>query len=99
MPNMNSIVPVDTMLKKHSYQLSVLQKVNLFIASEDSTENILLSVMRYLLDALECFAAQLYRLSTSDDELWLYLEVGSGTKLVTQTIDIFSIEEINIVSD
>jgi len=81
------------------HQLTVMQAVNQLIASGNSTEKILQTVLNFLLDPLDYKAAQIYQLSISGKDVWLYLEAGAGTKPVTQTIDIFSVEESNIIND
>ncbi len=84
---------------KQPRQLAVFNQVNRLMASAESAENILQAALRYLLDALPYDAAQIYQLAPSNKDLWLYLELGSGSKPVTQNVDIFSVEEQNIVSD
>jgi GAF domain-containing protein len=58
-----------------------------------------LSALHHLLHTLDYQAGQIYRLSPTGNDLWLYLELGPGTKPVTQNKDIFSIDESNIISD
>ena len=84
---------------KHLQQLLVYQEVNELITSDDTTENILLSVLQHILNSFDYCAAQIYQLSPSNEDLWLYLELGPGSKPVTQNTDIFSINEQNIISD
>ncbi len=84
--------------QKYISQLNILQKINQLIASGENTKPIIETILNQLLE-LGYQAAQVYQLSTADNDLWLYLERGSGSKPVTQYPDIFSIEEENIVSD
>jgi GAF domain-containing protein len=80
--------------------LAVLQEASQIIATaEGTTDEVLLAVLQRLMTELEYCAVQVYRLSSSGSDLWLYLEQGSGSKPVTQNVDIFSIDEQNIVSD
>ena len=79
-------------------QLEVMQEINQLIGSDEKVEVVLESALHHLLHTLSYQAAQIYRLSPSGKDLWLYLEIGSGSKPVTQIRDIFSIEEENIVS-
>lgn len=85
--------------KKHLQQLAVYQEVNELIASEETIENILLTIFRRILNGFDYCAAQIYQLSPSNEDLWLYLELGPGSKPVTQNRDIFSVNEQNIISD
>ena len=74
--------------------LAVLQEASQIIATaEGTTEEILLAVLQRLMAELEYCAVQVYRLSSSGSDLWLYLEQGSGNKPVTQNVDIFSVDE------
>ena len=79
-------------------QLEVMQEINQLIGSDEKVEAVLESALHHLLHTLDYQAAQIYRLSLSGQDLRLYLEIGSGSKPVTQIRDIFSIEEENIVS-
>ncbi|MDH3675338.1 MAG: GAF domain-containing protein, partial [Anaerolineae bacterium] len=80
-------------------QLAVLQHTSrLIAANESSAEDILLSVLGHLLDDMGYRAAQIYRISASSSDLWLYQEVGPGSKPVTQNRDVFSLDDQNIVS-
>ncbi|RMF01840.1 MAG: GAF domain-containing protein, partial [Chloroflexi bacterium] len=84
---------------KQVRQLALFQEINQLVASNNSTEYIVQQSLNLMLDYLGYCAAQVYQLSTGGDDLWLYLEVGAGHKPVTQTGDIFSIDETNIISD
>ncbi|MCP5078097.1 MAG: GAF domain-containing protein, partial [Psychromonas sp.] len=87
-----------TKQKSNDY-LNILQEVNHLIAADETTETILSTALSHLLNPLGYYAAQIYQLSTPDYDLWLYLEHGNGTKPVTQMVDIFSLNEENIISD
>ncbi|GAB4424892.1 MAG: hypothetical protein Kow0031_04160 [Anaerolineae bacterium] len=84
---------------KRLLQLEVLQQVNALISSDEPTEAILQAILEVLVTRLGYSAAQIYQLTATEKDLWLYLETGHGRKPVTQTIDIFSVDEINIISD
>lgn len=88
-----------TELEKQALQFTVLQEVNRLIAADWPTEKTLLAVLQVLIDTFEYRAAQIYQLSPSNDDLWLYVELGPGLKPVTPTTDIFSVDEKNIISD
>ena len=80
-------------------QFDVLQAVNRLISSEDATESILKSVLSLLFNRMSYQAVQIYQLTTTEKDVWLYLETGNSRKPVTQSMDIFSIDEVNIISD
>ncbi len=84
---------------RYSRQLEVLLVANQLIASGETLETVISSILNNLLNIIGFSAAQVYQLSPSNNDLWLYLECGSGTKPVTQNTDIFSVEEENIISD
>lgn len=86
-------------LKKQSCQLTLLQTVNELITSENTVEEILPEILDTLLGVMGYAAAQIYQLSMAGSDLWLYLESGQGSKPVTQSSYIFSIEEHTIISD
>jgi GAF domain-containing protein len=83
---------------KYARQLEVLQEVSQAINSDQKTETVLEAALHHLVHTLDYQAAQIYRLSPLGKDLWLLLECGVGTKPVTQTPDLFSIDEDNIVS-
>jgi GAF domain-containing protein len=83
---------------KYARQLEVIGQVNQLIGLGEKLEVVLEAALRHLLDTLGYQAAQIYRLSLSGNELWLYLELGSGSSLATASPDIFSVDEENIVS-
>lgn len=83
---------------KYARQLEVIQEISRNISSGEKMELILETALHYLVHLLGYQAAQIYRLSPSSKDLWLFLEYGPGSKLVTQNPDIFSVEEDNIVS-
>jgi len=83
---------------KYARQLEVIQDISRNISSKEKLELVLETALHYLVDLLGYQAAQIYRLAPSGKDLWLFLEYGSGSKPVTQTPDIFSVDENNIVS-
>ncbi len=83
---------------KYACQLKVTQEINQLIGSDEKIEYLLQSALHHLQDTLGYYATQIYRLSPAGKDLWLYMEMGSGSKPVTQNADIFSIEEENIIS-
>ncbi|MEW5956528.1 MAG: GAF domain-containing protein [Chloroflexota bacterium] len=84
--------------EKLAIQIKVFQEISRLIGQEDKTEIIIQAALHHLLETLNYHAAQIYRLSPSGKDLWLYLELGSGSKPVTPNVDVFSIDEDNIVS-
>jgi GAF domain-containing protein/response regulator RpfG family c-di-GMP phosphodiesterase len=88
----------NTLALKHSRQLQLMGQISHVIGAGEKVEVILQSTLQHLLHIFTFQAAQIYWLSPSGRDLWLYLERGSGTKPVTQTNDIFSINEDNIIS-
>ena len=88
----------ENLAEKYAMQIKVYKEISQLIGQEDKIENIIQAVLGRLLEALNYHAAQIYRLSPSGKDLWLYFELGSGSKPVTQNADIFSVEEDNIVS-
>jgi GAF domain-containing protein/CheY-like chemotaxis protein len=87
----------ENLAKKYAMQIRAYKEISQLIGQEDKIENIIQAVLRHLLETLNYHAAQIYRLSPSGKDLWLYFELGSGSKPVTQNVDIFSVEEDNIV--
>lgn len=83
---------------KYARQLELMHEISQNINSGEKIELVLESALHHLLHTLGYQAAQLYRLSPSGKDLWLFLECGSGSKPVTQTPDLFSVDEDNIVS-
>ncbi|NJN93283.1 MAG: GAF domain-containing protein [Anaerolineales bacterium] len=83
---------------KYARQLEVIQDVSRNISSTEKMELVLETALHHLVHLLGYQAAQIYRLSPSGKDLWLFLEYGAGSKPVTQNPDIFSVEEDNIVS-
>ncbi|MCB0190721.1 MAG: GAF domain-containing protein [Anaerolineae bacterium] len=86
-------------IKKSSRQLTLFQAVNALITSEDTAENILRDVLHTLLDTLGYAAAQIYKLSVTGEEVWLYLESGSSSKSVDQNSSTFSLEELKSIRE
>ncbi|MBN1217773.1 MAG: GAF domain-containing protein [Anaerolineae bacterium] len=85
--------------QKYARQLELIEEINRIIGSKTQAETTLQAALEHILQNLDYTAAQIYRLSPTGNEVWLYLELGSGTKPATQNQDIFSIEESNIISD
>ena len=92
-------ITYQNLAQKYARQLQAIEEINQIIGANEQTETALLAALHHLLHTLDYRAAQIYRLSPSENELWLYLELGPGAKPVTQNKDIFSIEESNIISD
>jgi hypothetical protein len=67
-----------------------MQEINQIIGSDEKVEIVIESALHHMLCKLDYQAIQIYRLSLSGKELWLYLEIGS-TSDVSQFSDIFSI--------
>ncbi len=88
-----------TIAQRYARQLAVVQDINRILGSNEQTDTALTSALEHLLNTLGYQAIQIYRLSPSGSDLWLYLESGHGTKPVTQNKDIFSIDEHTIISD
>ncbi len=84
---------------KYSRQLEVMQKISQVLGLDEKVEIILQTALHHLLHTLGYRAAQIYRLSPSGRDLWLYLELGPGHKPITQTTDLFSVEEENIIGE
>jgi signal transduction protein with GAF and PtsI domain len=80
-------------------QLEVTRQISQLIGSDEKVEIILQTGLQFLLQTLKYRTAQIYRLSPSGKDLWLYLELGVGIKPVAQTINLFSIDEENIISE
>ncbi|MBI1880714.1 MAG: GAF domain-containing protein [Chloroflexi bacterium] len=93
-----SATKVAELTPKYARQLEVMQQVNQLVGSGEKLERVLEAALHYLLHSLGYQAAQIYRLSPFGKDLWLYLERGSGSKPVTPSPDIFSVDEENIVS-
>ena len=89
----------EALAQRYAHQLEVIEEINQIIGSNEQTETALLAALHYLLHTLDYRAGQIYRMAPTGSDLWLYLELGPGTKPVTQNKDIFSIEEQNIISD
>ncbi|HXV43456.1 MAG TPA: GAF domain-containing protein, partial [Anaerolineae bacterium] len=81
---------------KYARQLAVMHEINQIIGSDEKVEVVIESALHHMLCRLDYQAIQIYRLSPSGKELWLYLEIGS-TSDASQFSDIFSIEEENII--
>jgi GAF domain-containing protein/DNA-binding response OmpR family regulator len=84
---------------KQEEQLAVLQELNRVIASGSSTEQMMQMALAILLEQMDYQAAQIYQLTNTGKDIWLYLEAGKGSKPVSQIPDIFPVDEINIVTD
>lgn len=85
--------------QKFAHHLSILENVNRLAASDETPQSVVSLILTQLLDVLDFTAAQVYQLSPSNQDVWLYLQQGSGTKPVAQSADFFSVDEENIVSD
>ncbi len=83
---------------KYARQLEVITHLNQMVSADEKVERILQTALSYLLHTLRYQAAQIYRLSPSGRDLWLYLELDRGHEMAIRTTDIFSIEEENIVT-
>jgi GAF domain-containing protein/CheY-like chemotaxis protein len=86
-------------LEKYSCQLNVFQAINDLIASDETIEHILSVSLDHVLKTLGYQAAQIYQLSMPGDSLWLYLQAGQMSQPVMQNVNIFSIDEPNLVSE
>ncbi len=84
---------------KQLHQLEFLQGVTQLVVVGHNTETVLRTVLESLLNTLGYDAAQIYQVSPFGSDIWLFLESGHGSKPVTQMPDIFSIDEVNIISD
>ena len=80
--------------QKYARQLEVIEEVNRIINPKEQTESALHAALEYVLQSFDYPAAQVYRLSPTGSDLWLYLELGSGTKPVSQNHDIFGAKDI-----
>lgn len=87
------------LVDKYARQFNVIQELNQLIGSDEKAENVLRAALKHITQTLTYRAAQIYQLSPSSENLWLYLELGNGSKPVTQTQDIFLVTEENIISD
>ncbi|MCB0209471.1 MAG: GAF domain-containing protein [Anaerolineae bacterium] len=87
-------------MEKSSRQLTLFQAVNDLVTSDDTVENILQDVLHILIDTLGYATAQIYQLSITGEDIWLYLESGLSSKSSsTQNLTIFSFEEENSISE
>ncbi|MBN1991564.1 MAG: GAF domain-containing protein [Anaerolineae bacterium] len=84
--------------QKYARRLQIIADINQILGSNEQAGSALQSALHHLLTNLAYPAAQIYRLSPTGSELWLYLEVGPGAKPVTPNKDIFSVAEENPIS-
>lgn len=100
MSNLETLEAKPTQLApKYFRQLEVMRQISQLIGSDEKVEIILQTGLQHLLQTLKYRTAQIYRLSPSGKDLWLYLELGVGMKPATQTTNLFSIDEENIISE
>jgi len=97
-PEINTQASYKIIAKKLAHQLEVIQHMTELIAADQDPEEILRAALQNLTHTLSYDAAQIYRLSPTGKDLWLHLELGSGNKPVTQNVDLFSVDEDNIIS-
>ena len=97
-PEINSQANHKIIAEKLAQQLDVVQQMTDLIAVDQGPEETLRIALQHLTHTLGFDAAQIYRLSPTRKDLWLYLELGSGNKPVTQIEDLFSVDENNIIS-
>lgn len=78
---------------KYARQLETIQKISQQVNTDEKVEPVLELALHSLTNLLGYQAAQIYRVSPSGKDLWLF-----GDKLGTQAPHLFSIHEDNIVS-
>ncbi len=83
---------------RYARQLELMQTVSRLMNTGDAIETVLQTALEKISSLLDYQATQIYRLSPSGKDVWLYLEQGQGLKPVTQNIDLFSIDDDNIIS-
>ena len=90
-----SSAPVST---DPAHQMELFRAISELIVADASPETITRAAADKLVQNLAYQAVQVYRLSPFGNDIWLYIEAGRGLKPVTQNVDIFSIDEVNIIS-
>lgn len=83
---------------KYARQLEVIQKISQQVNSDKKVELVLESALHQLVHTLNYPAAQIYRVSPTGKDLWLFLQCGLDSKSLPQVPDLFSVDEDNVVS-